>query len=58
MTGLCSTGLRCEMRFSLSVWVWVRVVETINLLCDIPAAGSALKGEFEGLRRYVRVTTE
>ena len=29
----------------------VRVVEAINLLCDTPAAGSALKGEFEGLRR-------
>jgi mRNA interferase RelE/StbE len=23
----------------------------IDLLCDTPAAGSALKGEFEGLRR-------
>ena len=30
---------------------WVRVVEAIDLLCDTPAAGSALKGEFEGLRR-------
>ena len=29
----------------------VRVVEAIDLLCDTPAAGSALKGEFEGLRR-------
>jgi mRNA interferase RelE/StbE len=29
----------------------VRVVEVIDLLCDTPAAGSALKGEFEGLRR-------
>ena len=29
----------------------VRLVEAINLLCDTPAAGSALKGEFEGLRR-------
>ena len=29
----------------------VRVVDAIDLLCDIPAAGSALKGEFEGLRR-------
>lgn len=29
--------------------VWL--VEAINLLCDTPAAGSALKGEFEGLRR-------
>jgi len=37
--------LRCEMRCSL------RVVEAINLLCDTPAAGSALKGEVEGLRR-------
>ena len=29
----------------------VRVVEAIDLLCDTPAAGSALTGEFEGLRR-------
>ena len=29
----------------------VRVVEAIDLLCDTPAAGSALKGEFERLRR-------
>ena len=29
----------------------VRVVEAIDLLCETPAAGSALKGEFEGLRR-------
>ena len=29
----------------------MRVVEAIDLLCEIPAAGSALKGEFEGLRR-------
>ncbi len=29
----------------------VRVVAAIDLLCDTPAAGSALKGEFEGLRR-------
>ncbi|MFM7239809.1 MAG: type II toxin-antitoxin system RelE family toxin [Cyanobium sp.] len=29
----------------------LRVLEAIDLLCDIPAAGSALKGEFEGLRR-------
>ena len=29
----------------------LRVVEAIDLLCDTPAAGSALKGEFEGLRR-------
>ncbi len=29
----------------------MRVVEAINLLCDTPAAGSALNGEFEGLRR-------
>ena len=29
----------------------VRVVEAITLLCDTSAAGSALKGEFEGLRR-------
>lgn len=28
-----------------------RVVEAIDMLCDTPAAGSALKGEFEGLRR-------
>ena len=27
------------------------MVEAIDLLCDTPAAGSALKGEFEGLRR-------
>lgn len=29
----------------------LRVVEAIDLLCDTPAAGSALQGEFEGLRR-------
>jgi len=29
----------------------VRVIEAIDMLCDTPAAGSALKGEFEGLRR-------
>lgn len=29
----------------------VRVVEAIDMLCETPAAGSALKGEFEGLRR-------
>lgn len=29
----------------------VRVVQAIDLLCDTPAACSALKGEFEGLRR-------
>ena len=28
-----------------------RLVEAIDLLCDTPAAGSALKGEFEVLRR-------
>ena len=28
-----------------------RLVETIELLGDTPAAGSAIKGEFEGLRR-------
>jgi hydrogenase maturation factor len=28
-----------------------RLVEAIDLLCDTPAAASALKGEFEGLRR-------
>ena len=28
-----------------------RLVEAIDLLCDAPAAGSTLKGEFEGLRR-------
>ena len=28
-----------------------RIVAAIDLLCDTPAAGSALKGEFEGLRR-------
>jgi mRNA interferase RelE/StbE len=27
------------------------VVEAIDRLCELPAAGSALKGEFEGLRR-------
>ena len=27
----------------------VRVVETIDLLCDSPAAGSAVKGEFEAM---------
>jgi mRNA interferase RelE/StbE len=29
----------------------VRVIEAIDKLCDAPGAGSALKGEFEGLRR-------
>jgi mRNA interferase RelE/StbE len=29
----------------------LRVVAAIDRLCDTPAAGSALKGEFEGLRR-------
>jgi mRNA interferase RelE/StbE len=29
----------------------VRVVDAIDRLCDSPASGSALKGEFEGLRR-------
>lgn len=29
----------------------LRVVEAIDMLCDTPGAGSALKGEFEGLRR-------
>ena len=29
----------------------LRVVEAIERLCELPAAGSALKGEFEGLRR-------
>ena len=29
----------------------LRVVEAIDRLCELPAAGSALKGEFEGLRR-------
>jgi mRNA interferase RelE/StbE len=29
----------------------VRLVAAIDMLCDTPAAGSALKGEFEGLRR-------
>ena len=28
-----------------------RLVEAIDLLCDTPAAGSALKGEFEEVRR-------
>ena len=28
-----------------------RLLEALDLLCDTPAAGSALKGEFEGLRR-------
>ena len=30
----------------------LRVVESIDLLCDTPAAGSALKGEFEGCAAY------
>jgi len=29
----------------------LRIVAAIDRLCDSPAAGSALKGEFEGLRR-------
>lgn len=29
----------------------MRVIEAIDMLCDTPAAGSGLKGEFEGLRR-------
>ena len=28
-----------------------RLIDAIDQLCEIPAAGSALKGEFEGLRR-------
>ena len=35
--------MRCSLR--------MLVAEAINLLCDTQAAGSALKGEFEGLRR-------
>ena len=35
--------MRCSLR--------MLVAEAIGLLCDTPAAGSALKGEFEGLRR-------
>jgi mRNA interferase RelE/StbE len=39
-----------------------RLVAVIDLLCDTPAAGSALKGEFEGLRRlrvgHYRVVVE
>ena len=35
--------MRCSLR--------MLVAEAIDLLCDTPAAGSALKGEFEGLRR-------
>ena len=29
----------------------LRIVAVIDRLCETPAAGSALKGEFEGLRR-------
>jgi mRNA interferase RelE/StbE len=29
----------------------LRLIEAIDKLCDAPGAGSALKGEFEGLRR-------
>ena len=29
----------------------MRVVEVIDMLCDTSAAGSALKSEFEGLRK-------
>jgi len=29
----------------------LRLIEAIDRLCDSPGAGSALKGEFEGLRR-------
>ena len=29
----------------------LRLVAAIDKLCEVPAAGSALKGEFEGLRR-------
>ena len=28
-----------------------RLIDAIDQLCETPAAGSALKGEFEGLRR-------
>ena len=28
-----------------------RIIGAIDLLCETPAAGAALKGEFEGLRR-------
>ena len=29
----------------------LRLAAAIDKLCEVPAAGSALKGEFEGLRR-------
>ena len=61
---LFSTWLRCVMRCSprikrsaakafeaLLSGVRPRFVAAIDKLCDVPAAGSALKGEFEGLRR-------
>ena len=40
-----------EVRDALPKADRLRVVGAIDLLCDTPAAGSALKGEFEGLRR-------
>ena len=52
--------MRCSLRIkqsaakaldSLPTLDRERLVEAIDLLCDTPAAGSALTGEFEGLRR-------
>ena len=59
-TCLSRCAMRCSLRIKRSAAKAlaalpkadrVRLVEAINLLCDTPAAGSALKGEFEGLRR-------
>ena len=60
----CSIGLSCVTRCSLRIKRSAaktlaslpkvdreRLVEAIDLLCETPAADSALKGEFEGLRR-------
>jgi len=52
--------MRCSLRIkrsaakalaALSKADRTRLIAAIDLLCDTPAAGSALKGEFEGLRR-------
>jgi addiction module RelE/StbE family toxin len=58
--GLSRSESRCSLRIKRSAAKALaslpkvereRLVEAIDLLCDTPAAGSALKGEFEGLRR-------
>jgi mRNA interferase RelE/StbE len=50
----CSLRIKCSAAKALAALSKpdrVLIVAAIDLLCDTPAAGSALKGEFEGLRR-------